>query len=357
MKTSIVVGISYGDEGKGLTVSNLAGNKDLVVRFNGGHQAGHTVVKNGYRHIFSNFGSGTLNGAHTYWSEYCTFHPQSFHNERAILRAQGYDPVFYIHPLAMVTTPFDILHNQQSERDNKHGSVGVGYGSTVGRHEDGRYKLHAIDLQYSDILRTKLRQIAAHYGMGKLTKEIDEFMYYTEELDLKVQPLHSIAHRYEHVIFEGAQGIMLDRDFGYFPHVTRSYTTSSNAIELIKDNGLEFPDMYYVMRAYLTRHGNGPMPNERDHFNHEDLTNVTHEFQGKFRQGFHSKAELDYALNCDDIYSGQYSKNRHLVITCLSQTNNNVLLDGKRINVSNFTDMMQGFKYYHTYAEQGKQVV
>jgi len=77
-KACIVVGLGYGDEGKGLTTDFLCGQSKfpLVIRFNGGHQAGHTVVtKDGVRHVFSSFGAGTLRNAPTYWSRYCTFSP------------------------------------------------------------------------------------------------------------------------------------------------------------------------------------------------------------------------------------------------------------------------------------------
>ena len=74
---SIVVGSLFGDEGKGAHVNYLCSqvNKPLVIRFNGGHQVGHTVVIGDKRHPFSNFGSGTLQGAPTYWSEFCTVSP------------------------------------------------------------------------------------------------------------------------------------------------------------------------------------------------------------------------------------------------------------------------------------------
>ena len=77
MEISVIIGLNYGDEGKGATVNALCNNPltDLVIRFNGGHQCGHTVVYKNLRHIFSNFGSGTLKGVPTYFSEYCTVNP------------------------------------------------------------------------------------------------------------------------------------------------------------------------------------------------------------------------------------------------------------------------------------------
>ena len=92
-----VIGLGFGDEGKGLTVNHLANKLDnpLVIRYSGGQQAGHTVIKDGYKHTFSNFGSGTLSGAPTYWSKYCSFDPVGFAKEYNKLKNDGYDPVIF----------------------------------------------------------------------------------------------------------------------------------------------------------------------------------------------------------------------------------------------------------------------
>ena len=86
MGNSVVIGLGFGDEGKGLVTNYLSSPSSLVCRFSGGHQAGHTVIENGKRHVFSNYGAGPLKGAPTYWSQFCTFEPIGFLKERAILR-------------------------------------------------------------------------------------------------------------------------------------------------------------------------------------------------------------------------------------------------------------------------------
>jgi adenylosuccinate synthase len=339
MKTSIVVGLQYGDEGKGLTTSFLSKPGDLVVRFNGGHQAGHTVVKNGHRHIFSSFGSGTMNGAHTYLSEYCTFYPKSFYNERESLIATGFDPVFFIHPLAMVTTPFDIDYNRNTEGVNKHGSVGMGFGATISRNQSTPFKLYAIDLTYRDVLVHKLYQIADYYKAENANEQIGDFLQYVDKISLNACSLPEIIDNYSHIIFEGAQGIMLDMDFGFFPNVTRSNTTSKNAMQIIKENRLPEPNVFYCMRSYLTRQGNGFMPNESKDFSFEDHTNVSHKYQGNFRQGYHSLEQLKYAIKCDSAFSGNQRKN--LSIICLDQTNNEMLIDGNRLPIEDFIEKLE----------------
>jgi adenylosuccinate synthase len=307
----IIVGTNFGDEGKGLVTSFLCQhtNNPLVVRFNGGHQAGHTVYWEGKRHVFSNFGSGTLQGFPTYWSEYCTFNPISFVHEYTILS----DPEFYIHPLCAVVTPFDILFNQQVEKIKKHGSVGVGFGATIQRQLDN-YKLFVQDLFYDSVLKIKLKAIAQYYNFIVKQDEIESFV----ECARKVRKLivlsdTDILFNYN-PIFEGAQGILLDMDFGFFPNVTRSNTTSKNALSLYPSE-----EIYYVTRTYLTRHGNGFMPNEKEMLlvNTELETNRFHPFQGEFR-----KAELDiellkYSLGCDSNFSKGLKKN--LIVTCMDQ--------------------------------------
>ncbi len=346
MKTHIVLGTLFGDEGKGLTVSSLSTRDSLVIRFNAGSQCGHTVVKDGYRHIFSSFGSGTLNGAHTFISEYCTLYPVAYFNEKKALVDNGFNPICYIHPLTMITTPFDIDYNRGIESVNKHGSVGVGFGATIERNENTPYKLYAIDLTCRDILIHKLNNIASHYGGVDIEERINSFLYYIDNIEWNIKTLPQIFNRndYDNIIFEGGQGIMLDMDFGFFPNVTRSNTTSKNAMKIIKEHDLPNPDIYYVMRSYLTRHGNGFMPNERPEFNFEDMTNVAHEYQGKFRQGYHSLEMLRYAIKCDCTFSGNHFHNKNLVVTCLDQTDNKVLIDNDSIDIEKISDVI-GFMF------------
>lgn len=338
----IILGLQNGDEGKGTTTAFLARPDDLVVRFNGGHQAGHSVVKGDHRHIFSSFGSGTLNKAATYWSEYCTFYPKSFYNESLSLFEQNLLPRFYMHPLTMISTPFDIMENREREAQNRHGSTGMGFGETINRNLNSPFKLYAQDLFYDPMLLSKLKQIANYYAVtdSHSLPQIQKFMDYVDLIRSKVIicPLSDIKDDYKNIVFEGAQGIMLDQDHGFFPNVTRSHTTSKNAMQLIKDNYLPEPEIYYVMRSYLTRHGNGYMPFETGAMKFEDLTNTPNEYQGALRFGYHSYDQLKYALQCDQIYSGNAYKN--LVITCLDQTEGNVLVDNSKVSIENFLHFM-----------------
>lgn len=314
---SVVLGMGFGDEGKGLTTSFLCDQvkRPLVVRFSGGHQAGHTVVQGGVRHVFSSFGSGTLQNVPTYWSKYCTFYPKAFLNEHKALGKKGIDPHFCINPLSPITTPYDVEHNRLSEKVKPHGSVGVGFGATMQRQE-AHYKLFVQDILFKDVLLRKLRNIGQHY-YPSIKIDIDAFMSEVEEVYKLINICPDDILKTYDPVFEGSQGIMLDQEFGFFPNVTRSYTTSRNALELhpwLRQTGI-----YYVTRTYQTRHGNGPMTNEQKLplKNNKNETNKTNPYQGHFRTGKLDTELLKYAIHCDNNYSSGMAKN--LVVTCLDQ--------------------------------------
>jgi adenylosuccinate synthase len=318
MNTSkIVIGLNYGDEGKGLTTSFLCSQSKnpIVVRFNGGHQAGHTVSFEGKRHVFSSFGSGTLQNVPTYWSKYCTFSPTAFLNELKFLIDKSIKlPGFYLDPLCPITTPYDFYSNRKDSQNVSHGTVGVGFGSTLKRHENF-YKLYAQDMFYPEVFKAKLENIAKYYGMEDL--EIDNFLEDAAIVTTIVQLTNEkVLLNYSDAIFEGAQGVLLDMDFGFFPNVTRSNTTSKNALEI---SPLHSNEIYYITRSYLTRHGAGFLPGEKELplINNELETNVSHDYQGNFRTADLDLDLLNYSLKCDSHFSEGQTKN--LVITCMDQ--------------------------------------
>ncbi|OAV44438.1 adenylosuccinate synthetase [Lewinella sp. 4G2] len=358
MKTQLVIGLGFGDEGKGLTTDFLCRQADspLVVRFSGGHQAGHTVVtREGTRHVFSNFGAGTLAGAPTYYSRYCTFNPVGFQREREALLKLGTTPVLYTDGLAPVTTPYDVLYNRKLETKERHGSCGLGFGATVARHE-GPAKLHVLDLYDDFILEQKLQAVATYYGnrlgvtydTDALREQLmvfhDAVNYFRSHHPQKyvAHSLASLAKGYDTIVFEGSQGLLLDQDFGYFPHVTRAHVSSRNAMELIATAGLPLPEIFYVTRAYQTRHGNGPLTNEHLEPNLHPTpneTNVTNPWQGPQRRSLLDLDQLRFALAMDNHYAHACHKN--LVVTCLDQLKGEWFAtdDGRRIRLGSSADL------------------
>lgn len=337
----IVLGAGFGDEGKGLVTNYLSQQcaSPFVIRFNGGHQAYHTVQTETERHVFSNFGSGTLDGAPTYWSNFCTVDPIGVCNEYQAL--QDHEPTLYIDSLCPVTTPYDICYNRwlESKRTNKHGSVGVGFGATVERNLTP-YKLHAVDLTNKFALEHKLEAIKTYYS--KLGGDDLTYFYSENQIDKKVEAFKnaigafldivSIRSEYDmfgalkaqntdhNLIFEGAQGILLDMDHGVFPYMTRSNTTSKNVMSLLERNKVVCGrnNVYYVSRAYHTRHGEGPfLPHQYKAGHYEDLTNATHDWQGELRLAPLDLDMLKYALEIDSNYI--HGCTEKLFMTCMNQ--------------------------------------
>lgn len=384
---SVVLGSSYGDEGKGITTDYLCSKseKPLVIRFNGGHQAGHGVHYDDKRHVFSHFGSGTLRGTPTFWSQYCTVNPVGFMNEYNHLKQLGCQPEIYIDNLCPVTTPYDTYFNRGLEnirnRNKKHGTVGVGFGATIERSKTP-YKLYAQDLRFPKVLEQKLMAIHSYY-LDKINGVLDtELPFSRVDFQESIQRFYDAIKdfvsivpmitekeffskdnfKYTDLIFEGGQGILLDMDFGFFPNVTYSNTTSKNAMEIINrnrikvenpayDSGINFsilPDeylpakIYYVIRAYQTRHGNGFMTNETDDLDIKQNpfeTNSLNDWQGKFRKGLLDIDMLRYAIQCDLNFS--HDQNHNLVITCLDQLNGTLKATrgGQQIEIDTYRDL------------------
>lgn len=323
MSAQAVIGLGFGDEGKGQTVHSLCyrnAGETMVVRFSGGQQAGHTVtLLNGNSHVFSNFGSGTLAGAPTYWSRHCTIDPSAILAEyHALQMNHNVSPVLYIDRRCPVTTPFDKIQNCRNKKTLMDGTCGVGVGQTWQR-EDDHYSLLAGDLEIPSVAQMKTDQISNYYGIEIGLEALNEFI---DDLNrLLILPgvkLVDEMPRANHYVFEGSQGLLLDQDIGFFPHVTRSNTGSHNISEhQFLARNVEY---YLVTRAYQTRHGNGPMTNEDRAvtlINNPSETNVDHVYQGKFRKTVLDASLLKYGLSRDPHI--RHAANKKLVITCCDQ--------------------------------------
>jgi adenylosuccinate synthase len=350
MKTAkVVIGANFGDEGKGLTTDFFcaeAGGDALVVRFNGGAQAGHTVVTpDGVRHVFSHFGSGSFTGAETFLSRYFVCNPLLFAKEHAALSPKCAIPPMYADGAAPVTTPYDMMVNQMAEEargQGRHGSCGMGFGETLERHDSG-FKITCEDLANKAELEKKLRHVRDNWMPQRLSRlgltDVPEkwreriasdgiLAKFIEDTELflqlvRVEPPDYLEKTEKQVIFEGAQGLLLAEDHKWFPHVTRSPTGLKNVLLLANEAGIGQLDVAYITRAYLTRHGAGPMPHELGRLPYPritDATNVHNDWQGSLRFGW---LELDLLADTikDDLARNKSSikVNHGIAVTCLDQ--------------------------------------
>ena len=346
-KVIAVIGAGYGDEGKGLMTDYYSSQYTdaVVIRSNGGAQAGHTVVTpEGDRHVFSHFGSGTFNGSPTFLSKHFVCNPILFVKEHKLLIDKfGIEPEVYVDGGSIITTPFDMLLNQTHEAirgDDLHGSCGVGFGETLERKEVFDV-INIADLSYfsdSD-LTASLKQIRNEYVPTRIDLStagetflqiinndelisdfIDACNYMMSHVKLK-QPYHL---KDSTLIFEAAQGLLLDMDYGYFPHVTRSNCGMRNIREILSEiPGEHDITVNYVRRAYTTRHGAGPLDGELTlkelRHNVVDETNITNEFQGTLRFA-HADFRLFESITDKDFlnYAPRGSK-KVTTMTCIDQ--------------------------------------
>ncbi|USX51126.1 adenylosuccinate synthetase [Lentzea sp. HUAS12] len=321
----IVVGLGFGDEGKGATVDALCadGSVSAVVRFNGGAQAAHNVVVDGRHHTFSQFGSGTLAGVPTWLSRFVLVEPIALATESRELEAVGVtDPLslMSIDAQALLTTPFHVAANRARERargDDRHGSCGKGIGETVwygllagaaeGDVVEGQRVLGEPgpaptvgDCLNPITLRRKLDALARFYepligegpGIGELVG-----LYRAFADAVRITAGHEGLLDAGRVVFEGAQGVLLDETYGFHPHTTWSTVVPRNARELLQGRPAR---VIGVTRTYQTRHGAGPLPTEDPAVlaRFPERHNGTGEFQGAWRAGHLDANLLRYSVDC-----------------------------------------------------------
>ncbi|PXX57798.1 adenylosuccinate synthase [Nocardia tenerifensis] len=310
----VVVDLGFGDAGKGATVdwlcSEAAGlGVSAVVRFNGGAQAAHNVIAEGRHHTFAQFGSGTFSGVPTLLSRHMLVEPIALAGEARRLAALGVpNPLALLHidGRAPLTTPIHIAANRAREDargSSRHGSCGRGIGETAW------YALAHDAPTVSDclrpkMLRDKLQSLAAHYGALIAPSEhryepIDDLVEMYREFAAAVRivggdQLELFARR-GRLIFEGAQGVLLDEWRGFHPHTTWSTVEPRNARAMITEIGGE-AYVLGVTRTYMTRHGAGPLPTENPTLALPEPHNATGRYQGPFRLGHLDPILLRYAV-------------------------------------------------------------
>ncbi|MEC3953456.1 adenylosuccinate synthetase [Nocardia sp. CDC153] len=310
----IVVDLGFGDAGKGATVDWLcspAAGLDVaaVVRFNGGAQAAHNVLTHGRHHTFRQFGSGTLSRVPTLLSRHMLVEPLALAAEARELAALGVaDPLslLYVDERALLTTPIHGAANrcrEDARGTSRHGSCGIGIGETASYALDHDAPRVA-DCLRPEVLRRKLIALEAHYAPlladGRHRYDpVDELVAaYTAFADaVAILPGDQLAGfaRSGRLVFEGAQGVLLDEWRGTHPYTTWSTVEPRNARAMLARIGAP-GYVLGVTRAYMTRHGAGPFPTEDARLSIPERHNGTGEYQGGFRRGHLDPLLLRYAI-------------------------------------------------------------
>lgn len=364
VEVKVVIGSNYGDEGKGLATHYFSqraksSNKScLNVLYNGGCQRGHTVeLKNGVRHVFHHFGSGTFDNANTYFDQDFMVNPMVFIEEREHLKSELANteckmPKCYISPNCRVTTPYDMFINQIveiSRAKKRHGSCGYGIWETQKRYEDGEYALLYKDLldksddeilnYLYDIAHKYLPERLVYYGISKVPTEYQSLInsdgllkHYLIDLramqnEVSMTSFDKVLAQYDTIIFEGAQGLELDEDnINAYPYVTASKTGSMVPVKLVKPYDCDI-EICYITRSYFTRHGAGMFPTEcsKEEINPdiEDTTNIYNEFQNSIRFGRFDFGEFSRRV-LNDISSSRFitpNVKTSLLVSHLNYTN------------------------------------
>ncbi len=302
-KHHVVFGLGFGDEGKGGVVDYLAHKHrpHFVVRFNGGAQAAHGVVlPDGREHVFAQFGSGAFAGAATFLSRFMLVNPLAMDREATAIVAAGAPGMgMFIDSRALVTTPYHVHLNHQREMNDRHGSCGMGIGETVSLAQEG-LALTVGELARGDAdkrLQALWERAGKPYGIT--TPERLAAAYYTWARYVSVTDADWLKRQVTGgaaLLFEGAQGVLIDETLGWAPNHTWSNCTPDNALTLLAEAGVPRSEVEVigVLRSYATRHGAGPLPTEGA--NLPERHNGDHPWQGAFRCGHFDARLARYAI-------------------------------------------------------------
>ena len=289
--TVTIVGSQLGDEGKGALVDLWGGDADVVVRYQGGDNAGHTVVEGGEEYALSLVPSGAVRDKVGVLGNGCVVNPRTLFEEIGTLRERGLDPDVRVAKRAHVIMPYHrrldgIEEEAKADSDSgvEVGTTGRGIGPT---YEDkaGRRGVRVGDLLDPGVLRERLEYVVPHkralvedvYGLeageeldiDALHEEYAEFGRRLREEGMAINCSDFLYERRaagDNVMFEGAQGTLIDVDHGSYPYVTSSNPTAGGAATgsgmgpTVTGRG----EVVGVVKAYLSRVGEGPMPTELD---------------------------------------------------------------------------------------------
>ncbi|MWV39378.1 adenylosuccinate synthase [Natrialba sp. INN-245] len=290
--TVTIVGSQLGDEGKGGVVDLYGDAADVVARYQGGDNAGHTVVHDGEKYKLSLVPSGAVRGKVGVLGNGCVVNPRTLFDEISTLEEKGLSPDVRVAERAHVILPFHrvldgIEEDVKSEDDQEVGTTGRGIGPT---YEDkaGRRGVRVGDLLDPDVLRERLEYVVPQkralvedvYGVDVADLEdpdafdvdalFEEFSEIGERLAAEDMTVNASAFLTDAmadgqtIMFEGAQGTIIDIDHGNYPYVTSSNPTAGGAAvgTGLSPNVIADGEIIGIVKAYLTRVGSGPLPTE-----------------------------------------------------------------------------------------------
>jgi len=297
MAVDVLLGLQWGDEGKGKIVDVLSQNYDLIARFQGGPNAGHTLEFDNQKYVLNTIPSGIFNAkTMNLIGNGVVIDPIILKRELDNLKTSGFDPVaakkLVIARKAHLILPTHQLLDAASESKMGEGKIGStlkGIGPTY-MDKTGRNGLRVGDAQLPDFkerydrLVAKHKSILSHYGeipdFSEKEKTFFDAIEYLKSIPM-VDSEHFVNQYLQEgktVLAEGAQGAMLDVDFGSYPFVTSSNTTAAGACTGLGIAPQKIGSVIGIFKAYCTRVGSGPFPTELFDETGEQLRQIGHEF-------------------------------------------------------------------------------
>lgn len=321
MKVDVLLGLQWGDEGKGKVVDVLTPNYDVVARFQGGPNAGHTLEFEGQKYVLRSIPSGIFQGDKiNIIGNGVVLDPALFKAEALALEASGHDLKKRLHiskkaHLILPTHRFLDAAYERLKGDAKVGTTGKGIGPTY------TDKISRNGLRVGDILcdfeakyaKAKarheqiLKSLDFSYDLSQVEREWMEGIEYLKEFPLvdSEHEVNRILSEGKTILAEGAQGTMLDVDFGSYPFVTSSNTICAGACTGLGVAPKRIGEVYGIFKAYCTRVGSGPFPTELNNEIGAKIRELGHEFgavTGRERRcGWIDLVALKYAVMINGV--------------------------------------------------------
>ncbi|HAY3536280.1 adenylosuccinate synthase [Elizabethkingia miricola] len=296
MSTYVVVGLQYGDEGKGKITDVLSAKSDYVVRFQGGDNAGHTVYVGDNKFVLQLLPSGVLQcRGKCFLANGVVVNPKSFLKEIQQIEDKGMktDHVF-ISRRAHVIMPYHILLDTYREEEQGGTQIGTTKKGIGPCYEDkiSRVGIRMVDLLNPEILREKIEKnlklknalFSKYFDKPEMDVEeiYNEFLELGEKLKDRIVDteleINEAIKEGKNILFEGAQALMLDIDFGTYPYVTSSSPSTGGVCTGAGVPPTSLQNLIGVAKAYCTRVGNGPFPTELDNELGENIRKIGGEF-------------------------------------------------------------------------------